>query len=111
MRRSRLTPPTALVTLPSALFGFPGGSTVAVLFVSHSSRDDAQATALEQWLKAKGFTDIFIDHQNIAGGDKWREALRAAANSCRVVVCLVTPNWLGSSECFSEFMAAWYMGR
>ncbi|MEL6872247.1 MAG: SUMF1/EgtB/PvdO family nonheme iron enzyme, partial [Pseudomonadota bacterium] len=27
------------------------------------------------------------------------------------VICLVTDNWLGSAECFNEFMAAWYLGR
>src|SRR5262245_61690570 len=84
---------------------------MAVLFISHSSRDDAHATALERWLTVNGFTDIFVDHENIAGGDKWREKLRESAQACRVVVCLVTESWLASSECFNEFMAAWYMGR
>jgi hypothetical protein len=82
-----------------------------VLFISHSSKDDARVDALANWLRANGFTDFFIDHQQIAGGDKWPEALRASAGSCRVVVCLVTPNWLASLECFNEFGAAWYMGK
>ena len=81
-----------------------------VLFISHSSKDDAHANVLATWLRASGFTDFFMDQQ-IAGGDKWREALRASAGACRVVVCLVTPNWLASSECFAEFEAAWYMGK
>jgi hypothetical protein len=50
---------------------------MAVLFISHSSKDDVYASALERWLNTNGFADIFIDHENIAGGDKWREALRA----------------------------------
>ena len=82
-----------------------------ILFISHSSKDDAHANVLAAWLSANGFTDFFIDHQQIAGGDKWPEALRASAGSCRVVVCLVTPNWLASLECFNEFGAAWYMGK
>ena len=82
-----------------------------VLCVSHSSKDDAHVDALATWLRANGFNDLFIDHQSIAGGDKWPEALRASAGSCRVVVCLVTPHWLASLECFSEFGAAWYMGK
>jgi TIR domain len=82
-----------------------------VLFISHSSKDDAHADVIAAWLRANGFTDLFIDHQQIAGGDKWPEALRASAGSCRVVVCLVTPNWLASIECFNEFGAAWYMGK
>jgi len=84
---------------------------VAVLFVSHSSKDDAAATALEAWLRDNGFTDIFVDHRRIAGGAKWRDELRAAAGACRVVICLITESWLASDECFNEFRAAWYMGK
>jgi formylglycine-generating enzyme required for sulfatase activity len=84
---------------------------MSVVFVSHSSRDEAPTRALERWLHDTGFDDVFVDHASIAAGDKWREALRQAAGSCRVVLCVVTPNWLASSECFNEFMAAWYMGR
>jgi formylglycine-generating enzyme required for sulfatase activity len=84
---------------------------MAVLFVSHSSRDDALATALEVWLRANGFTDIFVDHQSLAGGTKWRDELRASAGSCRVIICLLTENWLTSDECFHEFRSAWYMGK
>jgi formylglycine-generating enzyme required for sulfatase activity len=82
-----------------------------VLFVSHSSKDDARVDALAAWLRANGVTDFFIDHQQIAGGDKWPEALRASAGSCRVVICFVTRDWLASPECFNEFGAAWYMGK
>jgi formylglycine-generating enzyme required for sulfatase activity len=84
---------------------------MAVLFVSHSSKDDAATTALEAWLVANGFTDTFIDHHSIAGGDAWGEALQAAAGTCRVVVFLVTENWLASYECFGEFQASFYMGK
>jgi hypothetical protein len=84
---------------------------MAVLFVSHSSKDDAAATALETWLRANGFTDIFVDHHSIAGGDAWRLSLQAAAGTCRVVLCLVTENWLASKDCLAEFDASFYMGK
>ena len=84
---------------------------MAVLFVSHSSLDDTIVTALAKWLRANGFTDIFVDHEGLAAGDKWRAELRASAGACRVVVCLVSRNWLNSDECFNEFRAAWYMGK
>jgi len=51
---------------------------MAVLFVSHSSKDDVLASTLETWLRANGFTDLFVDHQHIIGGAKWREELRAS---------------------------------
>jgi formylglycine-generating enzyme required for sulfatase activity len=84
---------------------------VAVLFVSHSSKDGAATAALEAWLAANGFTDVFVDHHSIAGGDAWGEALQGAAGTCRVVVFLVTENWLASHECFGEFQASFYMGK
>ena len=82
-----------------------------VLFVSHSSKDDAAATGLETWLRVNGFTDIFVDHHSISGGDSWRQALQAAAGTCRVVLCLVTEKWLASNDCLAEFDASFYMGK
>ena len=40
---------------------------MAVLFLSHSSKDDAAATAPEAWLHGRGFTDTFIDHDGDVG--------------------------------------------
>ena len=84
---------------------------MATIFFSHSSRDDALASTVEAWLKRQGFDDIFADHDSIRSGDKWTETLRRAGSSCRVVLSLVTPDWLTSSECFGEFAAGWYAGR
>jgi formylglycine-generating enzyme required for sulfatase activity len=84
---------------------------MAVLFLSHSSKDDVAANAIETWLHDHGFTDLFVDHSAIGGGEKWARALREASGACRVVICLVTENWLDSAECFGEFKAAWYMGK
>jgi hypothetical protein len=84
---------------------------MAAIFFSHASQDDALASEIEAWLKHNGFDDIFLDHDSIRSGDKWAAALRRAGGSCRVVLSLVTPAWLASSECFGEFMAGWYSGR
>ena len=81
------------------------------IFLSHSSRNDALASSLQAWLTREGFDDLFMDHANIRSGDKWREALRHAKGSCRIVLCLVTPEWLASDECYGEFKAGWYAGR
>src|SRR5262245_46290058 len=83
---------------------------MTTIFISHSSRDDSLASALVAWLTKHGFEDCFIDH-TIASGDKWTEALRRAKSACRVVLCLVTPNWLASDECYGEFLASWYNGK
>jgi hypothetical protein len=84
---------------------------MAAVFLSHASRDDGLASQLETWLRSEGFDDLFVDHSDIRGGDKWTEALRRAKGAARVVLCLVTPRWLASDECFGEFTAAWYAGQ
>jgi hypothetical protein len=83
---------------------------MAVLFISHSSKDGAVTTALEAWLRTNGFRDVFVDY-SIAGGDAWDEALKSAAGNCRVILCIVTESWLNSNECFGEFQAGFYMGK
>ena len=85
---------------------------MAVLFVSHASRDDATAVALEAWLRAKRLhRPVRRSFTASRPATRWAQALRDAAGACRVVVCLVTENWLASDECFGEFRAAWYMGK
>lgn len=81
------------------------------LFVSHASLDDALIGPFKEWLEAHGYNDFFIDHEKIVGGTSWREALRASAGACRLVVCIVTENWLRSDNCYSEFVAATLMGK
>jgi hypothetical protein len=49
---------------------------VAVHFISHASKDDALVGALEAWLKANGFTDIFVDHHRLAGAFSWSFSVR-----------------------------------
>ena len=51
---------------------------MATVFLSHASKDDELARELEAWLRCHGFDDLFIDHSDIRGGDKWTEALRRA---------------------------------
>jgi hypothetical protein len=80
---------------------------VPAVFISHSSKDDALATTVANWLESNGFTDFFVDHTSIRGGDKWRDALRASIGSCRVLICIVTDAWLESDVCDAEFEAIW----
>jgi len=84
---------------------------MATIFISHSSRNDGLATLLATWLTANGFDDFFIDHDDIRSGDKWTDELRRAKGSCRVILCIVTLDWLASDECYGEFSAGWYAGK
>jgi hypothetical protein len=84
---------------------------MATVFFSHASEDVKLTKQVLEWLARNGCTDVFVDQTQIRVGDRWTDALRNAKASCRVVLCLVTPQWLQSDECYAEFLAGWYAGK
>lgn len=87
------------------------------IFMSHSSRDSRSAIALRQWLidqDARLADEIFLDLDASAGirsGTRWKEALRQASTRCEAVICLLSENWLSSSECRTEYRFAEYLNK
>jgi hypothetical protein len=83
---------------------------LARLFISHSSIDNAAAIALRDWLFELGFRDeVFLDidpERGLVAGQRWQEALKAAADRCEAVLFLVSPAWLSSAWCRAEFLLA-----
>jgi hypothetical protein len=90
---------------------------VARIFLSHSSADGRQAVALRQWLveqESSLANEIFLDigastalHRPV----KWKDALKQAGTRCEVVICLVSPHWVASAECRTEYRAAEGFGK
>jgi WD40 repeat protein len=79
------------------------------LFISHSSKNNAEALALSQWLTAEGWDAPFLDFEaqhGIALGDDWKEQLRLALGRCKGFIALVSPDWLRSDWCQREFAVA-----
>ncbi len=82
------------------------------LFISHSSKNDAWAIALKDWLVGKGWSgpdDIFLDldpERGIAAGQRWTHALNEAATRCEAVLFLVSEDWLSSKWCNDEYQLA-----
>jgi WD40 repeat protein len=86
-----------------------GAACVARLFISHSSANNVAAVALQKWLSEHGFDDVFLDidpKRGLVAGDRWQEALKAAADRCEVVLFLISPDWLASKWCLAEFLLA-----
>src|SRR4051812_15355330 len=82
---------------------------MARLFISHSSADNAAAKALQLWLAEYGFDDVFLDidpQRGLNAGERWQEALKAAADRCQAVLFLVSRAWLRSRWCQAEFLLA-----
>jgi formylglycine-generating enzyme required for sulfatase activity len=82
---------------------------LARLFISHSSANNAAAIALCSWLSEQGFDDVFLDvdpDRGLVAGQRWQEALKAAADRCEAVLFLISTAWLASKWCLAEFLLA-----
>lgn len=87
---------------------------MARIFISHSSHNNDQAIRLRDWLSANGWTDIFLDtdpERGLAPGERWQEALKAAADRCEAVLFLISTAWLASRWCLAEFLLARQLGK
>jgi formylglycine-generating enzyme required for sulfatase activity len=87
---------------------------MGILFISHSSRDNARAIQVRDWLRANGWSDVFLDidpSQGLAPGHRWQEELKRAGERCSGVIVLVSPNWLASRWCQAEFLLADQLGK
>lgn len=82
------------------------------IFLSHSSVDNREATALKKWLAARDRSledEIFLDSSRksgMRGGEKWRATLRRNLASCQALLCLISEDWEASKECHAEFVSA-----
>jgi TIR domain len=84
------------------------------IFISHSSRDDKRAIEVRDWLAANGWDDVFLDLDPIRGlapGERWQNALKAAADRCEAVLFLISASWLNSRWCLSEYLLAKQLGK
>lgn len=84
------------------------------IFISHSSEDNAKALAVADWLRQNGWVRPFLDitpSDGLSPGERWKDALRTAADRCEAVVCLISPNWCNSTWCLEEFRWAKQLGK
>jgi WD40 repeat protein len=86
---------------------------MTAIFLSHSSKDKAAAQELETRLRESGHA-VFLDFDpetGIKGGADWEQTLYERLRQCRVVVPLLTPDWLHSKWCFAEVVQARSSGK
>ena len=82
---------------------------MSLLFLSHSSENNAEAVAIRDWLAAEGWNEVFLDldpERGIAAGQRWERALNEAASRCEAVLFLISKKWLDSRWCLNELNLA-----
>lgn len=88
---------------------------MARIFISHQSSDDAIALAIARWLEREGWSeDYFLDldeARGIAPGERWQAALKAAVDRCEAILVLISPAWLASPWCMTEYLVAAQLGK
>jgi WD40 repeat protein len=90
---------------------------ISRIFLSHSSVNNREATALPQCLSRQNprlANEIFLDTSPATGiyiGQRWREALNHAAARCEGVVCLLSKDWEKSQWCRWEYTYALQLGK
>jgi WD40 repeat protein len=87
---------------------------MALVFISHSSRDNALAAEIISLLRARGFENVFLDfdkHAGIPPGANWERDLYRMIDSAHAVILVLTPNWYESKWCFFEFGQARALGK
>ncbi|MFM8661632.1 MAG: TIR domain-containing protein [Cyanobium sp.] len=84
--------------------GPPGGA--LKVFVSYSHRDDNWREQLEahlSLLRRQGILDLWSDRRLMAG-DPWDQEISDALADARIVLLLVSPDFLASDYCFGREM-------
>src|ERR1700754_4361657 len=87
---------------------------MARVFISHSSRDNAIAADIKDWLEKQSFEQVFLDidkHAGIPPGANWERELYRKIDSAQAVILIVTPDWHESKWCFVEFAQARALGK
>ena len=84
---------------------------MSAIFISHSSKDKAEAAAMGAWLEDQGHKSYFIDYDGIRAGTDWEQVLYQRMRQCHAVVALVSPDWIESRWCFSEMIQAREKGK
>jgi hypothetical protein len=82
---------------------------VSRIFLGHSSANEAEAIAIQEWLVEQGWDDIFLDldpERGLKAGQRWQDSLKRAAERCEVVIFLISPAWTASKWCLAEFLLA-----
>jgi hypothetical protein len=89
---------------------------LSMLFISHSSKDKAEANKLHALLLGKGYdpAQLFLDSDERSGieaGAQWEQVLYQRLKDCQALLVLCSPNWKASQWCFAEYVYAKMSGK
>ncbi|MFO0699358.1 MAG: SUMF1/EgtB/PvdO family nonheme iron enzyme [Nitrospira sp.] len=87
---------------------------MSLIFLSHSSRDNAIAKEVRARLEQWGHRSVFLDfdpEDGIPAGADWEKELYAKLRECRAVIVLCSHASMASRWCFAEITHAKALGK
>ena len=87
---------------------------MALIFISHSSKDKDISTEIKNQIEAAGFDSVFLDHdveKGIRTGEQWEQRLYAEMRASHILLILLSPAWAESKWCFAEYTHAKSSGK
>jgi TIR domain len=87
---------------------------MSAIFISHSSKGNVLAPAIERRLDHQHHHSVFLDldpEKGIVGGQRWERTLYRKLRACRAVIALCTDDYLRSHWCFAEIALARMEGK
>lgn len=87
---------------------------MSLIFVSHSSRDNAFAAEVRQRLTEHGHRSVFLDFDpadGIPAGRSWEQEIYRNIRACRAVIVLCSRHSMDSKWCFMEITHARALGK
>jgi hypothetical protein len=88
------------------------GFTEYDVFVSYAHEDSDLREHLSTVLRStRPETTFFVDREQIDNGAAWQRKIFESLDRCKLVVALMTPDYLRSEVCLEEYNIAWMRGR
>jgi len=87
---------------------------MARIFIAHSGQNNAQAKAIQKWLAANGWKDVFLNldpKRGLVAGERRQDALKTAAHRCEAALVWISEAWLASKWCLAEVNTARLLGK
>ena len=81
------------------------------VFLSHSQRDRWIARQIDRHLRESGGVETFLDENDIQGGDRITDAVRAGLVACDEFVVILSAASVGSDWVKAEIGGAWILQK
>ncbi len=78
----------------------------ALIFLSHSSKDDDTVTRIHDAIEKATGEDVWVDHKDIKAGDHWQESIDTALADCTHMLVMLSKDSVISREVTTEWRDA-----